>query len=62
MFTVLLFVLYVTQNGHKGQAFYFKNNSLCFPPNIPQLSKFIHNGRTQQFTLVFPSMTKVVCV
>lgn len=48
--------------GTRDKFFYFRDNSLCFPPNIPQLSKFIHNGRTQQFTLVFPSMTKVVCV
>lgn len=62
LFTVLLFVSYMTQNGHKGQAFYFRDNSLCFPPNIPQINKFIQNGLTPQFTFVFPAMTKVVSV
>lgn len=61
-FVGLVFVSYVTRNGHKGQAFYFRGNILCFPPNIPQISEFIQNGLTQQFTLVFPSMTKAVCV
>lgn len=62
LFTVLLFVLYMTQNGHKGQAFYFRDNSLFFPLNVPQISKFIQNGLTPQFTFVFLSMTKVVRV
>lgn len=54
------FISDVTQNGHKGQAVYFRDKSFVFPTNVSQIRKIIQYGLTHQFFQFFHIVVKLI--